>query len=87
MVAAGFWKKLKRGVKWINDKIIKPVAKPVLNVAKKFIPFGDAVSDVVEAVSDVVEAVSDGIDGNWGTARNVAREQYNQRIAPRLRPT
>ncbi len=80
MVAAGFWKKLKRGAKWINDKIIKPVAKPVLNVAKKFIPFGDVVSDVVEAVSD-------GIDGNWGTARNVAREQYNQRIAPRLRPT
>ena len=73
MVAAGFWKKLKRGAKWINDKIIKPVAKPVLNVAKKFIPFGDVVSD--------------GIDGNWGTARNVAREQYNQRIAPRLRPT
>lgn len=84
MVAVGFWKKIKNGIKsgakWLNNNIVKPVVKPVLNAAKKFIPFGDVVSDVVEAVSD-------GIDGNWGAAKKVATQQFNQRIVPRLRPT
>ena len=83
MVAFGIWKKIKNGIKkvakWTNDKIVKPIVKPVLNATKKFIPFG-------EVISDTVEAVSDGIDGNWGTAKKVATSQFNQRIAPRLRP-
>ena len=75
-MAWGFWNKIKKGfqkvgkaikkgAKWISDKIIKPFKPVIKGVAGAFVP---AVG------SQVAEAVMDGIDavGNAGAKGAVA---------------
>ena len=79
-MAWGVWNKIKKGfqkvgraivkgVKWVNDKIIKPF-KPVVKtvastIANAFVPGSGAV------VNKAVDVVSDGIDNvnSWVTRR------------------
>ena len=74
-MAWGLWNKIKKGfqkvgkaigtgLRWVNDKIIKPVIKPIAGVAapivNKFIPGAGA---FIKPITDVV---SDGIDAITG---------------------
>ena len=63
-------KAIKKGVGWVNDKIIKPF-KPVLKTAANvFLP--GVGGQIVEAASDGLEALgNDGIKGavKWGASK------------------
>ena len=58
-MAWGIFKKiargLQKGVKWVNDKIVKPIVKPVLNVASDFIPGGQILMKAINIGSNLVD--------------------------------
>ena len=61
-------KALKKGVKWVSDKIVKPFKPVIKTVANAIVP--GIGGKVVDVVSDGIEAVgNDGVKGavSWAT--------------------
>ena len=58
----------KKGLNFVNDKIVKPFKPIIKTAANAFIPGAGA---VVDAVSDGVDAVS---NGDWGSAKQSASD-------------
>ncbi len=65
-MAAGFWNKvknlftktwsgMKKGAKWLNDNIVKPIVKPALQVVAPAIPYGDTIKKFVDGGSKVAD--------------------------------
>ena len=86
-MAWGLWNKIKKGfakvgrgikkgLKWVNDKIIKPVIKPIAGVAapilNKVIPgAGMLVKPITDVVSDGIDVITTpGGIKEWAKKRN-----------------
>ena len=54
----------KKGINFVNDKIIKPFKPIIKTAANAFIP---GVGSVIEAASDGLDAINKG-DSSWGDA-------------------
>lgn len=89
-MAIGFFKKLKNGwrkfskgvqkaAKWVNNKVIKPVAKPILNTVADFVPGGQLIKGGVDAVSNLI----DGGEQNVNEAFDWARQNIPVRTRKR----
>ena len=70
----------KKGVQFVNDKIVKPFKPYIKAAVNTFIPGG---GNIVEAVSDGLEAVSDGNYRDAGKSVkeiiNFASDKYRQK--------
>ena len=49
------WSGVKKGSKWLNDKVIKPIIKPALQVVAPAIPYGDTIKKVVDSTSKIAD--------------------------------
>lgn len=76
-MAWGLWNKIKRGFKkvgsafkkglgWVNNKIVKPFKPVIKAAANAFVP---GAGIVVDAASDGIDAVT---KGDWGAAKKSA---------------
>jgi hypothetical protein len=81
-MAFGLWKKIKQGIKkvaggigkaigWVNDKIIKPVIKPLApvlgGIANAIIPgSGIAVAGGINAGSSILDKIAPKLKGGKG---------------------
>lgn len=63
-------KKIAKGAKWVNDKVVKPALPYVKPLINKFIP----------GAGDVVEAVSDGIDGDFTKGKQYVENEIMPRF-------
>ena len=61
----------KKGVQFVNDKIVKPFKPLIKQVVNKFIPGGGKIVDVA---SDGLDAVS---NGDWKDALDTGRDIAN----------
>ena len=95
-MAWGLWNKIKkgfqkigRGIKaglgWVNNKIIKPVLKPIANVAapivNKFLPGAGAfVKPITDVVSDGIDVITgeQKLGDAWGKNRDTVKGWVNK---------
>ncbi len=52
------WSGMKKGAKWLNDTLVKPIIQPALKTIAPAIPYGSLIERVVDSGSKITENVT-----------------------------
>ena len=52
------WTHVKKGAKWLNDTLVKPIIQPALKTVAPSLPFGDLISRAVDTGSKITDNVT-----------------------------
>ena len=52
------WSGMKKGAKWLNDTLVKPIIQPALKTIAPAIPYGSLIERVVDSGSKITENIT-----------------------------
>ncbi|KAA6387562.1 MAG: hypothetical protein EZS28_016913 [Streblomastix strix] len=88
MVAPGFFNRLKniivKGMRWMNNNVVKPYAIPILNASQDVIPQGKQITNIVTKASAIGDRFLNKSEGGLkATAQYIPPSTYLSNDTPR----
>ncbi|KAA6388683.1 MAG: hypothetical protein EZS28_015789 [Streblomastix strix] len=88
MPAPGFFNRLKniivKGIRWMNNNVVKPYAIPILNASSEIIPYGKQIANIVTKASAIGDKyLNKGDGGLKATAQYIPPSTYLSNDTPR----